>query len=632
MGYIDLKPCQSAAIRSCVAALSKEGKALLVGPTGSGKTIMASVIIERLLGSTALARVLVLQHRVELMDQNAAALARMPRLSRKGLAMFGGGRRRGRPRFDDIVVAMVDTAAGTLLPNLGEFDLLWIDEAHHAASATYRRVVMDLVDRNPSMMVLGTTATPERADGGDLAWLFGDRPAHVIQLETAIAEGLVMHPRVEALNKTETLALPDVAAEVQAALSEMPDDCGGSALPNLRVVNDAVVAKWLEYAAGRRTVMYCSTIDGAEALAAAFCAAGVDAVAVSSLTGMRKRKQITDDLEADRGARVVCNSMLLTEGFDAKPIACVGLLRGFASRPLMIQVIGRALRMMDGKPQPLVLDFVDAVLRHDGLRARIRLEGEREQAAKRELESEAGGARALERIDVSDCVLTEVDPGIGGAGPAGGGESGGGCGGEAVETLEIISRAEAMALGLPKYFTGKPCKHGHVAERFIKGSCVKCSMYKRKKTVRNKPGKTIMSRENARKFGLKLYFDGTRCRAGHWDDRFTSTGACVVCQKAKYHARNLHRRIPEKQRKQRGPKLSVSFLDIKVRVASKYYMKKCKDKKVANLNVYNSVEKFKRKYGELVYEKADGRSIRNVSTGRIGAQGELRVERAGEAA
>lgn len=99
--------------------------------------------------------------------------------------------------------------------------------------------------------------------------------------------------------------------------------------------------------------------------------------------------------------------------------------------------------------------------------------------------------------------------------------------------MEIISRKEAKAKGLKRYYTGKPCKHGHVSERYIGGPCVSCSEAPRnlnRKNLVDEWGDKLVSRKDAKARGLKRYFTGKPCKHGHIGERQTCDGRCMECR------------------------------------------------------------------------------------------------------
>jgi len=125
---------------------------------------------------------------------------------------------------------------------------------------------------------------------------------------------------------------------------------------------------------------------------------------------------------------------------------------------------------------------------------------------------------------------------------------------EGRKRMEIISRQQALTESLPRYYTGKPCKHGHISERFINNSqCYQCfynsmkrnaekrnallrektknRLKKEREALEKKYGRKILSRKEAKELGLSKYFTGKPCPKGHLEDRNTEAGACVICKR-----------------------------------------------------------------------------------------------------
>jgi hypothetical protein len=149
---------------------------------------------------------------------------------------------------------------------------------------------------------------------------------------------------------------------------------------NRAVLNEAVVEHWKARAADRRTIFFCATVAHAEAVAAAFRAAGVTAETVSGDMPARERADLI--ARFDRGeVQVLTNCMVLTEGFDSQPVGCIGILRPMLHKGTFIQAVGRGLRRVDPERFPgvvktdcVVLDFAGAAQRHGTLEQDVSLD------------------------------------------------------------------------------------------------------------------------------------------------------------------------------------------------------------------------------------------------------------------
>ena len=152
-----LRPRQTEFVDRTVSALLERGNTLAVAPTGFGKTVTLAAIIGRLLAGGG--RALVLQHRQELVSQNVAKFQIINRSLPVSVVDAGAKDFSGRTIF-----AMVPTLSrARTLDRLPAVDVLVIDEAHHAAAKTYRRIIDHAKELNPETMILGLTATPRRA-------------------------------------------------------------------------------------------------------------------------------------------------------------------------------------------------------------------------------------------------------------------------------------------------------------------------------------------------------------------------------------------------------------------------------------------------------------------------------------
>lgn len=299
---------------------------LFVGPTGMGKTVlggaMARGAVER--GK----RVAWYAHTRELVTQAAKSLERM------GVPVGYAGLCPDAP----CQVTSVQTAlARRVLPPA---DLVFLDEAHHYAAEEWRRVPDAY--RSQGARFVGLTATPERADGMGLGT--GETP-----LFDALVTVCQVADLVELWRADPTTGL-------------VPCEVIQPSRPVRKLAQEPVAA-YLAHAAGRSAVVFAPHVKAAQAFAAAFERAGLEAGVVHG--GMGKPERDATLARFARGElRVVVNVMVLTEGWDA-PIAdtCI-LARKVGSRSLFLQMVGRVLRPYPGKTGALLVDLVGAVRAH----------------------------------------------------------------------------------------------------------------------------------------------------------------------------------------------------------------------------------------------------------------------------
>jgi superfamily II DNA or RNA helicase len=318
---------------------------LLQMPTGSGKAVVLAAIAAS--ASAKGRRVLVVVHRRELLHQAAAKL--------KAAGVQHGFFAPGCAETDDIVqLGSIQTLVGRL-DRLPPFDLIVLDEAHHAVAPQWAR----LLAAQPRVWVLGFTATPERADGKGLGKSCG-----------GVFDGLVIGPSVAELITdgylvgTRVFVPPEVpdlsgvrirAGDYDvAALAEMMDR------PPL--VGNAV-EHYARITPGLPAIAFCATVQHALDVAAAFRATGWRAVAVHGGMPTQERDEALTGL-ASGAQQIVCSCDLISEGLDVPSVGVVILLRPTQSLSLHLQQIGRGLRPSSGKQHLIVLDHAGNTLRH----------------------------------------------------------------------------------------------------------------------------------------------------------------------------------------------------------------------------------------------------------------------------
>jgi len=310
-------------------------RVLAVMPTGAGKTVVFTSLEGY--GST-----LIVAHRRELIRQASAKLAEA------GVAH--GVIAPGWPANDaPVQVGSIQTVARRL-GELPQFRLVIIDEAHHAAAGQYRK----LIEAQADARLLGVTATPERLDGRGLGDVFehlvsGPAPSELI------AAGYLVPPRVFAPDAPDLATVPvragDYAAEPLGAVMGRPG-----------VVGDAI-EHYAWHAPTQPAIAFCPTVKHAEETAAAFCAAGWRARAVSGAMPVEERDAVFAGL-ADGSVEVVTSCDLISEGLDIPNVSCVVLLRPTMSLGLFLQMVGRGLRPAPGKRFLTVLDHAGNTWRH----------------------------------------------------------------------------------------------------------------------------------------------------------------------------------------------------------------------------------------------------------------------------
>ena len=350
-------------------ALDKHGNTLVVAPTGAGKTIMLSALVgERHKKGK---RILVIQHRDELVKQNKEKFEKVnPYITTSivnGTVKHWDG---------DAVFSMIQTMSRDRnLRDRPLFDMVVIDEGHHAAAPTYTKVIEAVREDNDKAEIVGFTATPNRGDGKGLRSVFNNC-AHQIELATLIREGFLVRPKSYVID----LGVGDQLDKVTKRGKEY-DMQEVASIMDRQVINNRIVDEWKEKAGGRKTVVFCSTVAHAAHVCDAFVTAGIKSNYVTGETDKDERAAMLYDLEFG-DTQVIVNVAVLTEGFDAPPVSCIVLTRPCSQKGTMVQMIGRGLRILDPELYPniiktdcIVMDFGTSIITHGGLDESANLDG-----------------------------------------------------------------------------------------------------------------------------------------------------------------------------------------------------------------------------------------------------------------
>lgn len=385
MGAVDLRPYQEEA-RRAVEREWDEGRAktLLVLPTGCGKTIVFAMVAKDVVDGGG--RVLVLAHRGELLDQAADKIGKATGL---GCSVEKAERTSVGEWFRVTVGSVQTMMRPSRLDRFPRdwFDAIIVDEAHHALSASYQ-TVLDWFD---GADVLGVTATPDRGDRRDLGAYF-DSIAYEYTLPRAIKEGYLCPIKAQ----TVPLAIDLAAVRTQSG-DYSAGDLGTALDPYLERIADEMLAAGC---AERKTVVFLPLVKTSQKFRGILEAKGFRAMEVNGESADRAETLAAFD-EAGGGA-VLCNSMLLTEGWDCPSVDCVVVLRPTKVRSLYCQMVGRGTRLSPetGKTELLLLDFLWHVERHELCRpAHLIAESEDVARAMTERLEQAGCPEDLEEVE-----------------------------------------------------------------------------------------------------------------------------------------------------------------------------------------------------------------------------------------
>lgn len=363
---MNLRPYQRDAVSGVDSALKGKRSALVVMPTGTGKTVCFAHIAHN-----AVKRVMVIAHREELVQQAVSKIRTVTGLSPDvEMAEYKAGRLYKSP----VVVASVQTLCAPFHNvyrmdkfDPHEFDMLVIDEAHHATAASYRRVV-DHFSKNPNLRTVGFTATPDRADKSALGLVF-ESVAFNYEIMQAMHDGWLVPIETQQVivGGMDFSHVKTVAGDLnQGELSTIMEQ---------EKVLHGVVSPAIEIAAGRKTLVFAASVSHAERMSEIFNRHGVRSAIVHGGTFKDDRRKILQAY-ADGKIQVLCNCGVAVEGFDCPTIEVVVIARPTKSRSLYTQMVGRGTRVLpntvdsisdpagrraaiaaSAKPKMLVVDF-----------------------------------------------------------------------------------------------------------------------------------------------------------------------------------------------------------------------------------------------------------------------------------
>lgn len=343
---MELRPYQAEAKASVFEQWDKGfQKTLVVLPTGTGKTVVFAKIAEECVRKGS--RVLILAHRGELLEQAADKILKATGLicatEKAEQSCLGSWYR--------ITVGSVQTLMSEKrLSNFPAdyFNTIIIDEAHHCISESYQKILRHFDSAN----ILGVTATPDRGDMKNLGQVF-DSLAYEYTLPQAIKDGYLSP--IKALTIPLTLDLSGVSTQ---AGDFKASDIDTALDPYLEAIADEMT----EYCADRKTVVFLPLVKTSQKFRDILNSKGFRAAEVNGSS--EDRAQVLKEYESGK-YNVLCNSMLLTEGWDCPSVDCVIVLRPTKVRSLYCQMVGRGTRLAPGKDHLLLLDFLWHTERHE---------------------------------------------------------------------------------------------------------------------------------------------------------------------------------------------------------------------------------------------------------------------------
>ena len=321
---------------------------LVVAATGTGKTIVAALDYKRLRRELPRDRLLFVAHRREILDQSKKTFEVVLRDGSFGETLVGGQ----QPVRWEHVFASVQSLDEKRLAEIApdHFDVVIVDEFHHAAADTYEALLAHLKPR----ILLGLTATPERADGKSILGYFDDRVASELRLWKALDESLLSPFQYFGIG-----GAPDLSgvkwSRGRYDVATLGNLYTGDHVFAMRVVQE--VTKKVSDVGTMRALGFCVDIAHAELMAAVFNRAGITSAAATASTSSAER---ATQLSRLRGGELRClfSVDLFNEGVDVPDVDTVLFLRPTESATIFLQQLGRGLRRSERKECLTVLDFI----------------------------------------------------------------------------------------------------------------------------------------------------------------------------------------------------------------------------------------------------------------------------------
>lgn len=343
---MELRPYQQEAMDAILEAWENgTHKTLLVLPTGCGKTIVFAKVTEECVRQGD--RVLILAHRGELLEQAADKIAKATGL---GCATEKAEETCLGSWFRITVGSVQSMMRESRLSRFPDdyFDTIIIDEAHHCISDSYQRVLQHF----PEARVLGVTATPDRGDMKNLGQVF-ESLAYEYTLPRAIKEGY--------LSPIKAVTIP-LKVDLTGVGVQSGDFKAGDLGTALDPYLEGIATEMEKYCREKKTVVFLPLVKTSQKFRDVLNAHGFQAAEVNGES--QDRAEILREFDAGR-YNVLCNSMLLTEGWDCPSVDCIVVLRPTKVRSLYCQMVGRGTRLSPGKDHLLLLDFLWHTERHE---------------------------------------------------------------------------------------------------------------------------------------------------------------------------------------------------------------------------------------------------------------------------
>lgn len=331
-------------------------KNLLVAATGTGKTIMAAFDFKKFKKENPNARFLFAAHRKEILQQSMSRFRAILRDNNFGEIWDGDS----QPKEFSYVFASIPTLnsrKNDLVDKIEPhyYDYIVIDEVHHAAAESYQIVFSHFAPK----VLLGLSATPERADGITILDNFNNRIAAEIRLPEAINRQFLCSFHYFCIKDTDEVDYSKVTwRQGKYAIDELVNLYKRAATERLRTIIDSL-SRYLNEPTKAKAIGFCVDIEHANHMAASFREAGYNAMAITSKEPDEVRNSVRAKLR--EGGLYIFTVDLYNEGVDLPEIDTVLFLRPTESATVFLQQLGRGLRLSEGKECLTVLDYVAQV-------------------------------------------------------------------------------------------------------------------------------------------------------------------------------------------------------------------------------------------------------------------------------
>jgi superfamily II DNA or RNA helicase len=345
--HVEPKPFQIEMLEALSAERQRgHFRNLVVAPTGTGKTWVSAFDYQRL-RKAGYERLLFVAHRNEILQQSQEVFRLVLNDQQFGERFVAGER---PVHWDHVFASIQSLHRGVAQLDPAQFDVVIVDEFHHAEADTYRRLLNHLKPK----VLLGLTATPERADGKEILHWFDDRVASEMRLWEALDQGLLCPFHYLGVGDGTDLRAVGFQRG-RYVTSELEGVLTGDHVRAKRILD--AVGEWVLDPSKMRALGFCVGIHHAHFMAERFNEAGLPSVALDGNTDAETRLDAVRKLR--RGElRAIFTVDIFNEGVDIPEVDTILLLRPTESATVFLQQLGRGLRWAQGKSVLTVLDFI----------------------------------------------------------------------------------------------------------------------------------------------------------------------------------------------------------------------------------------------------------------------------------